>query len=70
MNEEHYSVLCELNLGESYHASGLMEEMSPENVPKTFAEDSQLLLALLLYMVSFLPMCLGVGLCPLFRRKP
>ena len=49
MKEDHYSTICELNLGESYHASGLMETLSAENVPKTFAEDSRLLLALLLY---------------------
>ena len=70
MNEDHYSTICELNLGASYHESGLMESLSAENVPKTFAEDSRLLLALLLYQVSFLPMCIGVGLCPLFRFRP
>lgn len=70
MNEDHYSTLCELNLGTSYHASGLMEELSEDSIPKTFAEDSRLLLALLLYQVSFLPMCMSVGLCPLFRFRP
>lgn len=70
MNEDHYSTICELNLGDSYHASGLMESFDVENVPRTFAEDSRLILALLLYQVSFLPMCLGAGLCPLFRFRP
>ena len=66
--DDHFSGLCELNLNTSYHESGLLEEFS--NVPKTYAEDAQLLLAFLIYQVSFIPLCLCVGALPMFRFKP
>ena len=64
----HFGELCEINMDSSYLASGLLSEF--DNVPMTYAEDAQLLLALLFYQVAFIPICIGVGLGPLCRRKP
>ena len=49
MKDGHFSALCELNLNVSYHEGGsdLMAEF--DNIPRTFAEDSNLLMALLIY---------------------
>ena len=68
MRDDHYSKLCELNLTKSYSEEGLFNEF--DNIPKTFAEDSNFLFALLIYQVSFIPFCLGVGIGPLCRFKP
>ena len=68
MWKEHYSSLCELSLNPSYHYGGVLENF--ERAPKTYAEDSQLMLALLMYQIGFVPLCLLVGLCPLCKRQP
>ena len=68
LKDDHFSGLCELNLNTSYHESGMLEDFS--NVPKTYAEDAQLLLAFLIYQVSLIPLCFCVGVFPMFRFKP
>ena len=65
---EHYSALCELSLNPSYHYGGVLENF--DRSPKTYAEDAQLILALLIYQMGFVPLCLLAGLCPLCKRQP
>ena len=64
----HFGEICEYNMKTSYLPNDLLNTL--EYVPKTYAEDAQLLLVLIFYQVAFIPICIGVGLGPLFRRKP
>ena len=45
-DESHYSRLCELSLHPSYSQTGLLEKF--QDIPKTFAEDYQLLFGLVI----------------------